>query len=48
MAVGDKELTLIVADPSFLQLVYSGYSCTQGWFFTPCTSDPGLRLISPN
>lgn len=27
-----------------LQLVYSGYSCTQGWFFTPCTSDPSLRF----
>lgn len=27
-----------------LQLIYSGYSCGQGWFFTPCSSDPGLRL----
>lgn len=26
-----------------LQLIYSGYSCKQGWFFTPCSSDPGLR-----
>ncbi|KAL2494474.1 Diacylglycerol kinase 4 [Forsythia ovata] len=25
------------------KLIYSGYSCTQGWFCTPCTSDPGLR-----
>ncbi|KAK7354379.1 hypothetical protein VNO80_19840 [Phaseolus coccineus] len=25
------------------KIIYSGYSCTQGWFFTPCTSDPGLR-----
>ncbi|GAB2224955.1 hypothetical protein Droror1_Dr00005736 [Drosera rotundifolia] len=25
------------------KLIYSGYSCTQGWFFTPCVSDPGLR-----
>ena len=27
-----------------LQLIYSGYSCSQGWFFTPCISDPSLRL----
>lgn len=26
------------------QLLYSGYSCTQGWFFTPCTSVPSLRF----
>ncbi|XP_011012646.1 PREDICTED: diacylglycerol kinase 7-like [Populus euphratica] len=25
------------------KLIYSGYSCTQGWFVTPCTSDPSLR-----
>ncbi|GAB4838197.1 Diacylglycerol kinase 7 [Ancistrocladus abbreviatus] len=25
------------------KIIYSGYSCTQGWFFTPCASDPGLR-----
>lgn len=25
------------------KLIYSGYSCTQGWFLTPCMSDPGLR-----
>ncbi|KAG0473985.1 hypothetical protein HPP92_015842 [Vanilla planifolia] len=25
------------------KLIYSGYTCTQGWFFTPCTSDPNLR-----
>ncbi|KAK8968062.1 Diacylglycerol kinase 7 [Platanthera guangdongensis] len=25
------------------KLIYSGYSCTQGWFFTPCTADPSLR-----
>lgn len=27
-----------------LQLIYSGYSCGQGWFFTTCSSDPSLRL----
>ncbi|KAF9680592.1 hypothetical protein SADUNF_Sadunf06G0137800 [Salix dunnii] len=26
------------------KLIYSGYSCTQGWFVTPCISDPSLRL----
>ncbi|XAR66682.1 Diacylglycerol kinase [Bertholletia excelsa] len=25
------------------KLIYSGYGCTQGWFFTQCKSDPGLR-----
>ncbi|KAI4335464.1 hypothetical protein L6164_014108 [Bauhinia variegata] len=25
------------------KIIYSGYSCTQGWFFTPCSSDPSLR-----
>lgn len=25
------------------KLIYSGYSCKQGWFFTPCMADPGLR-----
>ncbi|KAH7862035.1 hypothetical protein Vadar_033930 [Vaccinium darrowii] len=25
------------------KLIYSGHSCTQGWFFTPCISDPSLR-----
>ncbi|KAG9456020.1 hypothetical protein H6P81_000528 [Aristolochia fimbriata] len=28
------------------KLIYSGYSCTQGWFFTPCISDPGLRGLN--
>ncbi|XP_078171622.1 diacylglycerol kinase 4-like isoform X1 [Carex rostrata] len=25
------------------KLIYAGYTCSQGWFFTPCTSDPSLR-----
>lgn len=29
----------------FSQMIYSGYSCSQGWFCTPCISDPGFRLI---
>ncbi|KAK4392652.1 Diacylglycerol kinase [Sesamum angolense] len=28
-----------------LVIIYSGYSCKQGWFFTPCSSDPGLRSL---
>lgn len=27
-----------------MQLIYSSYTCTQGWFLTPCISDPSLRL----
>lgn len=30
-----------------LQIIYSSYSCTQGWFCTPCVSNPGLRLVFP-
>ncbi|XP_027173240.1 diacylglycerol kinase 7-like [Coffea eugenioides] len=26
-----------------IPVIYSGYSCKQGWFFTPCSSDPSLR-----
>ncbi|CAM0943572.1 unnamed protein product [Alopecurus aequalis] len=25
------------------KLIYAGYSCTQGWFCTPCTASPQLR-----
>ncbi|WOL08598.1 diacylglycerol kinase 3 [Canna indica] len=25
------------------KLIYAGYSCTQGWFFTPCVKTPSLR-----
>ncbi|KAG6589732.1 Diacylglycerol kinase 7, partial [Cucurbita argyrosperma subsp. sororia] len=25
------------------KLIYSSYSCTQGWFFTSCSNDPNLR-----
>ncbi|GKV18197.1 hypothetical protein SLEP1_g28614 [Rubroshorea leprosula] len=28
------------------KIIYSGYSCTQGWFFTPCISDPSLRGLN--
>ncbi|KAL0785033.1 hypothetical protein Bca101_001278 [Brassica carinata] len=25
------------------KIIYSGYGCSQGWFMTHCTNDPGLR-----
>ncbi|KAH0436083.1 hypothetical protein IEQ34_026490 [Dendrobium chrysotoxum] len=28
------------------KLIYTGYSCAQGWFFTPCVSDPTLRGLN--
>ncbi|KAK4754889.1 hypothetical protein SAY87_008646 [Trapa incisa] len=28
------------------KLIYSGYTCTQGWFFTPCSSQPSLRGLN--
>ncbi|KAF9615437.1 hypothetical protein IFM89_023543 [Coptis chinensis] len=27
------------------KMIYSGYSCTQGWFCTPCVSDPSLSSL---
>ncbi|XP_051150476.1 diacylglycerol kinase 7-like [Andrographis paniculata] len=27
------------------KIIYSGFSCMQGWFFTPCSSNPGLRSL---
>ncbi|KAK9931937.1 hypothetical protein M0R45_019191 [Rubus argutus] len=38
-----NEKPFLAQGPISNKLVYSGYSCTQGWFFTPCTSDPSLR-----
>ncbi|KAJ4754967.1 Diacylglycerol kinase [Rhynchospora pubera] len=28
------------------KLIYAGYTCSQGWFFTPCISDPSLRGLT--
>lgn len=39
-----NEKPYLAQGPVSNKLIYSGYSCTQGWFFTPCSSDPGLRL----
>ncbi|CAL2226300.1 unnamed protein product [Prunus armeniaca] len=41
-----NEKPYLAQGPISNKLVYSGYSCTQGWFFTPCTSDPGLRGLT--
>ncbi|CAL0325598.1 unnamed protein product [Lupinus luteus] len=38
-----NEKPYLANGPVSNKIIYSGYSCTQGWFFTPCTSDPGLR-----
>ncbi|KAK9275424.1 hypothetical protein L1049_022688 [Liquidambar formosana] len=38
-----NEKPYLAQGPIANKLIYSGYSCTQGWFFTPCTSDPSLR-----
>lgn len=38
-----NEKPYLASGPITNKIIYSGYSCTQGWFFTPCTSDPSLR-----
>ncbi|CAM8942473.1 unnamed protein product [Rhodiola kirilowii] len=38
-----NEKPYLAQGPISNKLIYSGYSCAQGWFFTPCRSDPGLR-----
>ncbi|KAK9705803.1 hypothetical protein RND81_07G082900 [Saponaria officinalis] len=38
-----NEKPYLAQGPIANKLIYSGYSCTQGWFFTPCVSDPSLR-----
>ncbi|KAK3435507.1 hypothetical protein EUGRSUZ_C00196 [Eucalyptus grandis] len=37
------EKPYLASGPIANKLIYSGYTCSQGWFFTPCTSDPSLR-----
>ncbi|XP_022969690.1 diacylglycerol kinase 7-like [Cucurbita maxima] len=37
------EKPYLAQGPISNKLIYSGYSCSQGWFFTPCISDPSLR-----
>ncbi|MED6169080.1 Diacylglycerol kinase 4 [Stylosanthes scabra] len=38
-----NEKPYLAQGPIANKIIYSGYSCTQGWFLTPCTSDPKLR-----
>ncbi|EPS66601.1 hypothetical protein M569_08172, partial [Genlisea aurea] len=40
-----NEKPYLAQGPIANKLIYSGYSCKQGWFFTPCSSDPGLRSL---
>ncbi|CAA2991285.1 diacylglycerol kinase 7-like [Olea europaea subsp. europaea] len=40
------EDSLLMRRMSIMKIIYSGYSCKQGWFFTPCSSDPGLRGLN--
>ncbi|GFQ01260.1 diacylglycerol kinase 4 [Phtheirospermum japonicum] len=40
-----NERPYLARAPSQTRIIYSGYSFTQGWFFTPCSSDPGLRSL---
>lgn len=38
-----NEKPYLAQGPITNKLIYSGYSCTQGWFFTPCANNPSLR-----
>ncbi|XP_021277211.1 diacylglycerol kinase 4 isoform X2 [Herrania umbratica] len=38
-----NEKPYLAQGPITNKIIYSGYSCTQGWFLTPCMSDPSLR-----
>ncbi|XP_051140563.1 diacylglycerol kinase 4-like [Andrographis paniculata] len=40
-----NEKPYLAHGPIANKIIYSGYSCKQGWFFTPCSSDPGLRSL---
>ncbi|XP_072970541.1 diacylglycerol kinase 4-like [Typha angustifolia] len=37
------EKPFLAQGPIANKLIYAGYTCKQGWFFTPCISDPSLR-----
>ncbi|XWS73187.1 hypothetical protein CRYUN_Cryun02cG0104600 [Craigia yunnanensis] len=40
-----NEKPYLAQGPISNKIIYSGYSCTQGWFLTPCISDPSLREL---
>ncbi|KAK8964927.1 Diacylglycerol kinase 4 [Platanthera guangdongensis] len=41
-----EEKPHLAQSPIANKLIYTGYSCAQGWFVTPCTSDPTLRGLN--
>ncbi|CAH2069607.1 unnamed protein product [Thlaspi arvense] len=38
-----NEKPYLANGPIANKIIYSGYGCSQGWFMTHCTNDPGLR-----
>ncbi|KAM0930055.1 hypothetical protein ACQ4PT_001141 [Festuca glaucescens] len=38
-----NEKPYLAQGPVANKMIYAGYSCTQGWFCTPCTASPQLR-----
>ncbi|KAJ9557886.1 hypothetical protein OSB04_012500 [Centaurea solstitialis] len=38
-----NEKPYLAHSPIANKIIYSGYGCKQGWFFTPCITDPTLR-----
>ncbi|OEL24668.1 Diacylglycerol kinase 7 [Dichanthelium oligosanthes] len=40
------EKPYLAQGPIANKLIYAGYSCTQGWFCTPCTASPQLSVRS--
>ncbi|XP_022749313.1 diacylglycerol kinase 7-like [Durio zibethinus] len=38
-----NEKPYLAQGPITNKIIYSGYSCSQGWFLTPCINDPSLR-----
>ncbi|KAK8698378.1 hypothetical protein V6N13_114499 [Hibiscus sabdariffa] len=41
-----NEKPYLAQGPVSNKIIYSGYSCSQGWFLTPCMSDPTLRGLN--
>lgn len=41
-----NEKPYLAQGPISNKIIYSSYSCKQGWFFTPCIAAPGLRGLN--
>ncbi|XP_074372102.1 diacylglycerol kinase 4-like isoform X2 [Apium graveolens] len=41
-----NEKPFLAQGPIANKIIYSGYSCKQGWFLTPCIADPSLRGLN--